>query len=97
MTAPPPAIRRAVGRGLGADLLALACADLAARGFATARLSTDSGNRADRFYRRHGWVPQGLNADGELRFKCALSPPTRRAGDPAETPANGMNASRKPL
>lgn len=60
------------GRGLGADLLALACRDLAAKGYATARLSTDPGTRADRFYRRHGWEPQGLNDDGELRFARAL-------------------------
>lgn len=39
-------------RGLGAGLLAPACADLAAKGFAIARLPTDPGTRADRFYRR---------------------------------------------
>jgi len=60
------------GRGLGADLLALACRDLAARGYATARLTTDPGTRADRFYRRAGWVDRGLNDDGEVQFERAL-------------------------
>lgn len=60
------------GRGLGGGLLALACNDLATRGYKTARLSTDPGTRADRFYRRHGWVAQGLNDDGELQFQRAL-------------------------
>lgn len=60
------------GRGLGAGLLTLACADLAAKGFTTARLTTDPGTRADRFYRRHGWLALGMGEDGELRFEKAL-------------------------
>ena len=60
------------GRGLGADLLALACADLMAKGFAIARLTTDPGTRADRFYRRHGWQATGIGEDGEVQFEKAL-------------------------
>ena len=62
----------AQGRGLGADLLALACRDLAAKGYATARLTTDPGTRADRFYRRNGWMDRGLDATGAVRFERPL-------------------------
>ena len=60
------------GWGLGAGLLALACNDLAAMGYKIASLSTDTGTRADRFYRRHGWVAGDLNEDGELQFQKEL-------------------------
>ena len=60
------------GRGLGAGLLALACNDLAAKGYKIARLTTDPGTRADRFYRRHGWVAGELKEDGELQFQREL-------------------------
>ena len=43
-------------RGLGARLLAAAEAEIAARGFAEARLRVVAENtRAQRFYRAHGW------------------------------------------
>lgn len=60
------------GLGLGAQLLALACRDLADAGYRIARLTTDPGTRADRFYRRHGWRALGLTSDGELQFERPL-------------------------
>lgn len=62
----------AQGGGLGAALLDRVCADLARSGFATARLTTDPGTRADRFYRRQGWRDLGLDADGEVQFERSL-------------------------
>jgi GNAT superfamily N-acetyltransferase len=48
------------GRGVGRALLIAARAHLAERGFETAVLWVLSGNeRADRFYRRDGWTPDG--------------------------------------
>ena len=60
------------GAGLGVPLLKLACDALTRHGFGTARLTTDPGTRADRFYRRQGWVDCGLAADGEQRFEISL-------------------------
>ncbi len=60
------------GRGLATGLLDLACTDLRQHGFATARLSTDPGTRAERFYLRHGWTALGLAPDGEMQFERAL-------------------------
>ena len=48
------------GAGLGAQLLAKACADLAAGGFRSARLFTDPETKAARLYRRLGWQALGL-------------------------------------
>ena len=45
---------------------------LAAAGHARAWLSTDPGTRAERFYRRQGWVDTGRTAEGEIRFEKAL-------------------------
>lgn len=56
------------GFGIGADLLAKACADLQADGYARITLSTDPGTRAARLYQRLGWQQQGLLADGEVQF-----------------------------
>ena len=63
------------GRGIGRALLAAACADLAAAGWARATLSTDPGTRAARLYRRLGWQDEGLTAGGEVRFGLPLTPP----------------------
>ena len=60
------------GAGLGAALLDRACADLAQDGCATARLSTDPGTRAERLYRRLGWVDRGPGPDGEVAFERQL-------------------------
>jgi ribosomal protein S18 acetylase RimI-like enzyme len=56
------------GFGTGADLLAKACADLKADGYARITLSTDPGTKAARLYRKLGWQDQGLLADGEVQF-----------------------------
>jgi GNAT superfamily N-acetyltransferase len=61
------------GAGLGAKLLALACADLRASGHATARLGTDADSKAARLYRKLGWEAIELSADGELAFQLVLS------------------------
>jgi GNAT superfamily N-acetyltransferase len=48
------------GRGMGVALVAAAREQLVAMGFKNAALWVLSGNaRADRFYRRDGWVPDG--------------------------------------
>ena len=60
------------GAGLGAQLLARACADLRAAGHAMARLGTDEDSKAARLYRRLGWQALGLSADGEMEFELAL-------------------------
>jgi ribosomal protein S18 acetylase RimI-like enzyme len=62
------------GAGLGALLLARACADLKADGHAFATLSTDPGTKAARLYRKLGWQELGLASDGEMRFRCPLGP-----------------------
>lgn len=60
------------GRGIARQLLDAACRHLAAAGHARAWLSTDPGTRAERFYRRQGWVDTGRTAEGEIRFEKAL-------------------------
>ncbi len=63
----------AEGRGTGQALLNAALSDLRAAGHAFARLSTDPGTRAERFYTRAGWTPTGASAHGETGFRIALS------------------------
>lgn len=60
----------AEGRGLGSRLLAEAEKWLALRGIDKAWLITGgtAGLRAPQFYARHGWQPDGREADGQLRF-----------------------------
>jgi GNAT superfamily N-acetyltransferase len=53
------------GRGIARQLLDAAC-------HPRAWLSTDPGTRAERFYRRQGWVDTGRTAEGEIRFEKAL-------------------------
>jgi GNAT superfamily N-acetyltransferase len=60
------------GRGIGRALLPLACEILRASGHATARLKTDPGTRAERFYRMDGWTEVGRQADGQIIFQKAL-------------------------
>lgn len=62
------------GRGIARALLPLACEDLRQAGHVVARLTTDPGTRAERFYRRNGWVDTGLREHGELVFERALRP-----------------------
>jgi GNAT superfamily N-acetyltransferase len=57
------------GRGIGRTLLPLACETLRASGHATAKLSTDPGTRAERFYRMDGWTEAGWQKNGEIIFQ----------------------------
>jgi GNAT superfamily N-acetyltransferase len=59
-------------RGIGRALLAKACDVLRAAGHRSATLGTDPGTRADRFYRRGGWVALGIDARGEQIFSLVL-------------------------
>jgi GNAT superfamily N-acetyltransferase len=70
-----------VGGGIGRALHDAALADLRSRGFSRAILWTLDGNvRAQRFYERAGWRPDGTTRDGvragqtqrEIRYGCAL-------------------------
>ena len=60
------------GRGIGRALLPLACEILGASGHATARLTTDPGTRAERFYRMDGWTEIGRQEDCQIIFQKAL-------------------------
>jgi GNAT superfamily N-acetyltransferase len=60
------------GRGIGQVLIAAACATLHQGGHRSVTLSTDAGTRAERFYLRNGWTPQGRNPRGEIIFAKAL-------------------------
>lgn len=54
------------GRGIARALLPRACEDLRAAGFGAATLTTDSGTRAERFYRANGWEEIGRKNDGDI-------------------------------
>lgn len=60
-------------RGLGRQLHDAMVEWLHSRGHARLWLTTDPGTRAQRFYERAGWVGQGLQANGELRFERHLA------------------------
>ncbi|SJZ75033.1 N-acetylglutamate synthase, GNAT family [Enhydrobacter aerosaccus] len=60
------------GRGIARALLPLACEDLREAGHREARLTTGAGTRAERFYRRDGWIEVGRRGDGEIVFEKAL-------------------------
>jgi GNAT superfamily N-acetyltransferase len=62
------------GQGIGQALILAACRSLAVAGHRIARLSTDPGTRAERFYLRNGWLPKGLDARGEMVFEKELAP-----------------------
>ena len=61
------------GRGLARALLPLACEDLRAAGFKAATLTTGAGTRAERFYRRNGWIETGRQSDGQIIFQKPLA------------------------
>jgi len=61
------------GRGHGRALLDAALAGLKAAGHAQAWLTTGSGTRAERFYRRHGWREMGRSIDGQIVFIRTLA------------------------
>jgi GNAT superfamily N-acetyltransferase len=58
----------AEGRGIGRALLPRALDDLRAKGWTQARLTTQIGSRAERFYRRDGWRDNGVAPSGERIF-----------------------------
>ncbi len=60
------------GRGIGAALLARAVDALAANGCVKAQLTTDSGTRAEAFYRHLGWREAGF-CGGEMVFELGLT------------------------
>ena len=56
------------GRGIGQALISAACSAVAAAGHRVARLSTEAGTRAERFYLRNGWLAKGYTESGEIIF-----------------------------
>jgi len=56
------------GRGIGQALILAATSSIAAAGHRVARLSTDAGTRAERFYLRNGWIARGRDPRGEIVF-----------------------------
>ena len=59
-------------RGIERALLACACQTLRDAGYHVARLSTEAGTGAERFYRAAGWIEMGRNAERELLFEKRL-------------------------
>lgn len=62
----------AEGCGIGRALLEKALEDLRRRKWPQARLTTEVGSRAERFYRRFGWRDGGLSQTGERIFLLDL-------------------------
>lgn len=62
----------AEGRGIGRTLLTHTVEDLRRVGRSRIRLTTQPGSRAERFYRRGGWVEVGLTPGGDLILELAL-------------------------
>ncbi len=60
------------GRGIARALLPRALDDLRAAGWRQATLSTEPGSRAERFYRRQGWMAGALTPRGERLFTLDL-------------------------
>jgi GNAT superfamily N-acetyltransferase len=60
------------GRGIGQALIEAACRSVALAGHRAARLSTDPGTRAERFYLQNGWLPAGYTERGEVIFTKEL-------------------------
>ena len=54
------------GRGIGQALILAACNSIAAAGHRAAKLSTQPGTRAERFYLRNGWLAEGHTERGEV-------------------------------
>jgi GNAT superfamily N-acetyltransferase len=61
------------GQGIGQALILAACRSLAATGHRIAKLSTDPGTRAERFYLRNGWRAKGFDARGEMVFEKEIA------------------------
>ncbi|MEQ8817764.1 MAG: GNAT family N-acetyltransferase [Thalassobaculum sp.] len=62
----------AEGRGIGRALLPRALDDLRAAGWERARLTTQPGSRAERFYRLGGWKDAGTAPNGDLVLEKLL-------------------------
>jgi GNAT superfamily N-acetyltransferase len=60
------------GQGHGTALLAAAADRLRRAGHRQAYLSTESGTKAERFYRSRGWQAMGVNLSGEVVFRLWL-------------------------
>jgi GNAT superfamily N-acetyltransferase len=60
------------GRGIGQALILAACRSIAAAGHRMAKLSTEPGTRAERFYFRNGWLAKGYTERGEAIFVKVL-------------------------
>jgi GNAT superfamily N-acetyltransferase len=60
------------GRGIGRALLPLSCQILRDSGYKVATLTTAPGTRAERLYRRDGWMEIGRDDDGQTIFEKAL-------------------------
>jgi GNAT superfamily N-acetyltransferase len=56
------------GGGIGQALILAACRSIAAAGHRMAKLSTEPGTRAERFYVRNGWLAKGYTERGEAIF-----------------------------
>jgi GNAT superfamily N-acetyltransferase len=56
------------GRGIGRALISAATKSVAAAGHRVAKLSTEAGTRAERFYLRDGWTAKGRTERGEIVF-----------------------------
>jgi hypothetical protein len=52
--------------------LPLACKTLRDAGHRLARLNTEAGSRAERFYRLSGWREVGRKADGQIIFERSI-------------------------
>lgn len=59
------------GRGVGQALMRACMAWLAGEGVAEARLETGAGTRAERFYRRFGWIEAGRHG-ADISFRLPL-------------------------
>ncbi len=69
------------GRGYGRRLLEVMTQWLWSKGLQRLSLSTDPESRADAFYRRSGWIPLGLTANGERRFELRRESARAAAAD----------------
>lgn len=56
------------GRGIGQALILAATNSIAAVGHRVAKVSTEPGTRAERFYLRNGWMAKGHTERGEIIF-----------------------------
>ncbi len=60
------------GRGIGRALLTKTVSVLREAGYDAAKLSTGAGTRAANFYRKAGWIDDGVTPKGELLFRLKL-------------------------